>query len=448
MGRFTGVFGLLALLFIAWLLSNNRRRFPWRVVIWGLVLQFGFAVLVLKSPFGYDVFRWLDGAFQTLIGFSVKGSEFVWKSYGSGKIEKPLECFVVLVLPTIIFFSTLMTVLYHLGVMQLIVKAIAWVMRRSMGTSGAETLSCSANIFVGQTEGPLMVRPFIQRMTKSELMTVMTGGFATVAGGVMALYVMWLRDSVPDIAGHLMAASIMSAPAAILVAKIMYPETQRSVTAGDVKIRIEKIDDNVVEALARGATDGMKLAINVAAMLIAFVAMVELVNFLLGLIGTSLEEILATLFRPLAFLMGAPWSDSKALGQLLGEKIVLTELIAYSHLADADKTQAFFTNLYTPIAELTGSSGITLADMGRLQGEWVEQEVFARYGWGLSERTRIIASYALCGFANFASVGIQLGGIGGMAPDRRKDLAKIGLKALAGGAIASWTTACVAGLLL
>jgi len=448
MGRFTGVLGLLTLLFIAWLLSNNRRRFPWRVVIWGLVLQCGFAVLVLRSPFGYDVFRWLDGAFQTLIGVSVKGSEFVWKSYGTGKIEKPLECFVVLVLPTIIFFSALMTVLYHLGVMQAIVKAIAWVMRRTMGTSGAETLSCAANIFVGQTEAPLMVRPFIQRMTRSELMAIMTGGFATVAGGVMALYVSWLQGSVPGIAGHLMAASIMSAPAAVLVAKIMYPETEASVTAGNMRIRIEKIDDNVVEALARGATDGMKLAINVAAMLIAFVAMVELVNFLLGLIGTSLEEILATLFRPLAFLMGAPWSDSKAMGQLLGEKIVLTELIAYSHLAEADKIQTFFANAYAPIADITGSSGTTLADMGRLQGAWLEQEAFARFGWGLTERTRIISSYALCGFANFASVGIQLGGIGGMAPERRKDLARIGLKALVGGAIASWTTACVAGLLL
>jgi CNT family concentrative nucleoside transporter len=448
MGRFTGLLGLLALLGIAWLLSNNRRRFPWRVVIWGLVLQFGFAVVVLKLPIGYAVFEWLDGAFQTLIGFSVKGSEFVWKSYGTGRIEKPLECFVVMVLPTIIFFSTLMTVLYHLGVMQVVVKTIAWVMRRTMGTSGAETLSCSANIFVGQTEAPLMVRPFIPRMTRSELMAVMTGGFATVAGGVMALYVSWLHRSVPGIAGHLMAASIMSAPAAILVAKIMYPETEASMTAGDVKIRIEKVDDNVVEALARGATDGMKLAINVAAMLIAFVAMVELVNFLLGLVGTSLEEILGTLFRPLAFLMGAPWSDSKAMGQLLGEKIVLTELIAFSHLAEADKMQMFFAHAYAPIADLTGSTGITLTDMGRLQGEWLEQEAFARYGWGLTERTRIIASYALCGFANFASVGIQLGGIGGMAPERRKDLARIGLKALAGGAIASWTTACVAGLLL
>jgi len=407
MDRTMGILGLITLLLIAFLLSNNRKKFPWRVVIWGLCLQFGFAVVILKIPIGFEVFQWLDSAVKTLLGFSDKGAEFIWKSYVTDKIETPLECFVVRVLPTIIFFSALMTVLYYLGIIQVIVKSLAWIMRRTMGTSGAETLSCSANIFVGQTEAPLMVRPFVKEMTGSELMAIMTGGFATVAGGVMAMYVKWLQDAVPGIAGHLMAASIMSAPAAILVAKIMYPETEQSDTAGGTRVRTEKLDDNIMEALTRGATDGMKLAINIAAMLVAFVAMVELVNFLLNLVGTSLQDILAFIFRPLAFLMGAPWEESTHLGRLLGEKIVLTELIAYGHLAEPEEA-----------------------------------------GLVLSERTRIIASYALCGFANFASVGIQLGGIGGMAPERRKDLARIGLKALIAGAIASWTTACIAGILL
>ncbi len=423
MGRYTGLLGLVALLAIAWLLSNNRRRIPWRVVGCGLCLQFGFALGVLETQVGQDVFEWLDGAVRTLLSFSDKGADFVWKSYATGRVEAQLECFVVRVLPTIIFFSALMTVLYYLGIMQVLVKAIAWIMRWTMGTSGAETLSCSANIFVGQTEAPLMVRPFVKAMTRSELMAVMTGGFATVAGGVMALYVRWLEDAMPDIpiAGHLMAASIMSAPAALVMAKIMIPETEESQTSGSTRVVVERLDDNVVEALARGATSGMKLAINIAAMLIAFVAMVELVNYFLGVVlpfaaeelfgatlpATSLQDIFGWIFRPLAFLMGAPWEESKDLGRLLGEKIVLTELIAYGHLANPE------------------ASGIVL-----------------------SERSRIIASYALCGFANFASVGIQLGGIGAMAPERRKDLAKISLKALLAGALASWTTACIAGVLL
>ncbi|MBN2490052.1 MAG: NupC/NupG family nucleoside CNT transporter [Planctomycetes bacterium] len=421
MGRYTGLLGLAALLALAWLLSNNRRRFPWRIVGWGLCLQLGFGLIVLRTGVGYRAFRWLDGAFHKLLGFANEGADFVWKCFATGQVEGPLECFVVRVLPTIIFFSALMAVLYHLGLMQLVVRSIAWLMRFTMGTSGAETLSCSANIFVGQTEAPLMVRPFIAAMTRSELMCVMTGGFATVAGGVMALYVSWLQDQVPNIAGHLMAASIMSAPAAIVVAKILSPETEQSATAGGGRIAVEKVDANVIEALARGATDGMKLAINVAAMLIAFVAMLGLVNYLLGAAGDhvghrllglptqalSLQDLLGWLFQPLAFLMGAPWAETKDLGRLLGEKIVLTELIAYKNLADPE------------------TSGIVL-----------------------SERTRLIASYALCGFANFASIGIQLGGIGGMAPERRRDLARLSLKAMAGGALASWMTACIAGVLL
>ncbi len=409
MHQYIGIIGLFTLLGLAWLLSNNRRRFPWRVVIWGLCLQLGFAIVVLKTDTGYIVFNWLDGAVKTLLGFSYEGGDFLWKSFVTDKVEPGLINFVVRVLPTIVFFSALMTVLYYLGIMQLVVKAIAWVMQRTMGTSGAETLSCSANIFVGQTEAPLMVRPFVEKMTRSELLTIMTGGFATVAGGVMAMYVGWLQDSVPGIAGHLMAASIMSAPAAILIAKIMYPETEASQTAGGVKVHVERLDDNVVEALSRGATDGMKLAINIAAMLIAFVAMVACLNYLIGLLNEnwSLQLLLGHLFQPLAYIMGAPWEESKDLGRLLGEKIVLTELIAFGNLADPEQA-----------------------------------------GMVLSDRTRLIASYALCGFANFASIGIQLGGIGAMAPNRRKDLAKLGFKALVAGAFASWTTACIAGILL
>ena len=284
-------------------------------------------------------------------------------------------------------------------------KWVARAMQKTMRTSGSETLSVSANIFVGQTEAPLMVRPFVSKMTRSELMAVMIGGFATAAGGVMAMYVKILAD-IPGIAGHLMAASIMSAPAALVIAKIIYPETESSDTMGDLKIELEKKDDNVMEALSRGATDGMKLAANVGAMLVAFVAMIALVNAILGIIGLSLQQILGWIFSPLAWVMGIPWHEAGIMGTLMGEKLVLTELIAYGDLAELRATNS------------------------------------------ISDRTAIIASYALCGFANFASVGIQLGGIGGIAPERRKDLAKLGLKAMFGGALASWITAALAGILI
>ena len=289
--------------------------------------------------------------------------------------------------------------------MQFIIKWIAKAMQKTLKTSGSETLSVSANIFIGQTEAPLMIRPFISKMTNSELMAVMTGGFATVAGGVMAIYVKMLPD-IPNIAGHLMAASIMSAPAALVIAKIIYPETQESLTAGDLKMEVDRPDDNVMEAMSRGATDGMKLAVNVAAMLVAFVAVIAMVNAILGLFGYSLQGIFGIVFKPLAWTMGVSWEEATTLGMLMGEKLILTELIAYSDLSAL-----------------------------RLEG-------------AISDRTAIIASYALCGFANFASIGIQLGGIGGIAPERKKDLAKLGMKAMLGGAIASWLTATVAGILI
>jgi CNT family concentrative nucleoside transporter len=296
-----------------------------------------------------------------------------------------------------------MAILYHFGIMQLVVKYIARAMQKTMGTSGSETLSASGNIFVGQTEAPLLIRPFIKTMTKSEYMAVMTGGFATMAGGVLAIYAKWLTD-IPNIAGHLMAASVMSAPAALVLAKIIYPEVEGSPTAGDKMVEMEKPEGNVMESIANGTSDGMRLAANVGAMLIAIVALVAAANFTLGMVGLSIQQILGWIFSPLAFLMGVPWADVTLVGQLMGEKIVLTELIAYSHLQDV---------------------------MGQLD-----------------EQSMIISSYALCGFANFTSIGIQIGGIGALAPERRGDLSKVAFKAMIGGALASWLTATVAGIMI
>ena len=405
MERFIGILGILVLLAIALAMSNNRKAIPWRLVIWGLGLQLIFAIFILKTPIGQPFFGVIDTAINKVLSFSDAGSDFLFKSFGAGVVEAPLMNFAFRLLPTLIFFSSLITVLYHFGIIQFIVKWVARAMQKTMRTSGSETLSVSANIFVGQTEAPLMVRPFVSKMTKSELMAVMVGGFATVAGGVMAMYVKILAD-IPGIAGHLMAASIMSAPAALVIAKIIYPETESSDTMGDLKIVLEKKDDNVMEALSRGATDGMKLAANVGAMLVAFVAMIALVNAILGVMGLSLQQILGWIFSPLAWVMGIPWHEAGIMGTLMGEKLVLTELIAYGDLAELRATNS------------------------------------------ISDRTAIIASYALCGFANFASVGIQLGGIGGIAPGRRKDLAKLGLKAMFGGALASWITATLAGILI
>ena len=289
--------------------------------------------------------------------------------------------------------------------MQFLVKNTARIMQKTMGTSGSETLCISGNIFVGQTEAPLLVQPFVSKMTNSELTAVMIGGFATVAGGVMAMYVSMLGN-IDGIAGHLLAASIMSAPAALVVAKIIYPETEESQTKGDLTISIKNDDDNIMEALSTGATNGMKLAANVAAMLIAFVATIAMVNAVLSLFGLSLEQILGWIFSPLAWVMGVPWQEAYVVGSLMGKKLVLTELIAFG-------------------------------DLSTLISDNV-----------LSERSAIISSYALCGFANFASIGIQLGGIGGIAPERRKDIAQLGLKTMFGGAIASWLTATIAGLLI
>jgi len=406
MDHLIGILGIVVLLAIAFALSNNRKQINMRIVCWGLGLQAIFAIFILKTPIGSPLFGFLDKTIRKLISFSDAGSDFLFKSFVPDVgYHVAMVNFAFRALPTIIFFSSLMAVLYHFGIIQMFVKWIAKAMQKTMGTSGSETLSVSANIFVGQTEAPLIVRPFIQQMTKSELMAVMTGGFATVAGGVLAIYVMWLTD-IPGIAGHLLAASVMSAPGALVVAKIIYPETESSETMGDLKINIEQKSTNAMEALGDGATSGLKLAANVAAMLVAFVSLVAMINYLLGFAGTSMESILGFIFKPLAWTMGVPWSEAGTLGTLMGKKIVFTELIAYGDLKELMSTGA------------------------------------------ITDRTAIIASYALCGFANFGSIGIQLGGIGGMAPERKKDLAKLVTKAMVGGALASWLTATIAGLLI
>ena len=406
MDHYKGILGILTLLVIAFAISNNRNKINLRTIFWGLGLQFIFAVFILKTPIGKPIFSFLDKIITRLISFSDAGSDFLFTSYVTDVgLHPALLNFAFRLLPTIIFFSSLMAVLYHFGIIQIIVKWIAKLMQKTMHTSGAETLSVSANIFVGQTEAPLMVRPFISQMTKSELMVVMVGGFATVAGGVLAIYVKWLSN-IPGIAGHLLAASVMSAPAALVVSKIIYPEVEKSKTSGDMNIEIKNTSTNAMEALGDGASDGLKLAANVGAMLVAFISIVALLNYIFGIFGTSIEQILSIIFKPLAWTMGIPWAEAGYVGTLMGEKIVFTELIAF----------------------------------GDLQSMISKNQ--------LSERSAIIASYALCGFANFGSIGIQLGGIGGIAPQRKKEIAKLITKAMIGGALASWLTASVAGVLI
>jgi len=412
MERLTGLIGILLLIGTAYGLSNNRKRISMNIVGWGLGLQIIFAFIILKTPIGRPFFTILDKIIKKLIGFSDAGSDFLFKSFVPDVgYHVAMVNFAFRALPVIIFFSSLIALTYHFGIIQFIIKWIARGMQKTMKTSGAETLSISANIFVGQTEAPIIVRPFIASMTHSELMAIMTGGFATVAGSVLALYVSWL-GYIEGIAGHLLAASVMSAPAALMIAKIIYPETKTSQTAGDLRISIEKQDTNAMDAIGRGATDGLKLAANVGAMLIAFVSIIAMINYILGFADTSMQALLGFIFKPLAWSMGVPWEEAGIIGSLMGEKIVLTELVAYGDLGNILKEQA-----------LTG------------------KEI-------LSERSVIIASYALCGFANFGSIGIQLGGIGAMAPERRKDLAELAIKAMIGGALASWMTATIAGMLI
>ena len=430
--RLRSLVGLAALVGIAWSLSRDRARVPWRLVGWGLALQIGFALLVLKTPAGERAFDGAGRLVTGLLGYTLEGAAFVFGNLvydtvpvgvvGSGgfqampgQVAQTGAAFAFFVLPTIIFFSALMTVLYHLGVMQGVVRGFAWVMQRSLGTSGAETLSAAGNIFFGQTEAPLLVKPFVERMTQSELMSVMTAGFATVAGGVLAAYVGMMTPYFPDVAGHMIAASVMSAPAALVVAKLMHPETGEPQTSGSLEIAVEKPDVNVIDAAARGASEGLHLALNVGAMLLAFVALIHLCNGILGWAGglvgfesLSLESVLGAALAPLAWLMGVAWSDAATVGSLLGIKTVLNEFVAYFQLA--------------------GTLGAG--------------------GGGLEPRSVIIATYALSGFANFGSIAIQIGGIGGIAPSRRHDLSRLGLRAMIGGSIAAFMTATVAGMIL
>ena len=418
MDRLIGILGILAILGLAYIISNDKNKIDKKLIFWGISLQLFFALLILKVPGGKFVFNSIDIFIKKILDFSVEGSKFLFGNLADDSLYFPSDGswpgfgfqFAFLVLPTVIFFSSIMSVLYHIGFMQKIIKHISKLMQKTMGTSGAETTSISANIFVGQTEAPLVIKPFISKMTNSELMAIMTGGFATVAGGVMAAYVLMLSKTIPGIAGHLMAASIMSAPAALVIAKIIYPETNSPETAkGDIELSKVSDDGNFLESIGNGATEGMKLALNIAAMLIAFISIIALLNWALGVIPfgrtiLSIELILGYLFMPLAFLMGAPWSEAHILGSLMGQKLVLTEFIAYGNLASL--------------------------------------------GDSVSTKTATIAAYALCGFANFASIGIQLGGIGSIAPERKKDLAKLVMKAMIGGALASWLTATIAGILL
>ena len=424
--RSISLLGLGVMIGIAWLLSTNRKAVRWKPVAWGVGLQLIFAVIVLSPELQDFFFGVVDGGVKKLLSFSEAGADFVFQSVephqimdGSGesitfvgRISPPVKTFAFWILPTIIFFSSLMAILYHLGIMQRMVRVIAVIMQKTMGTSGAESLSAAGNIFVGQTEAPLLIAPFVGKMTKSELNAVMTGGFATVAGGVMAAYVGFLQD-IPGIAGHLVTASIMSAPASLAIAKVMVPEEGIPFTMGTTPISVAKPDRNVLEAAARGATEGVKLAINVAAMLIAFVGLIAMLDWMIGwvmLMGEplSLSRILGWVFSPIAFSMGVPWAEATTVGGLLGEKLVLTEFIAYIHLGE-------LVNSPVPV---------------------------------LSERSAIISSYALCGFANFASIGIQLGGIGGIAPERMGDLADLSIRAVIGGSLAAFMTGTVAGVLI
>lgn len=424
--------GLLLLGLAAWGLSLNKKHVHWRIVIWGMALQLVFALFILKTPAGAAIFNTVNDVVVALLGFTVDGARFIFGDlvYNTvpvgegvpgnvpmtptpGMVAQTGAFFAFNVLPTIIFFSSLMTVLYHLGLMQAVVRGFAWVMQRTMRTSGAETLSAAGNIFVGQTEAPLLIKPFVGRMTQSELMAVMTGGFATVAGGVMAAYVGMLVGYFPDIAGHLMAASVMSAPAALVCAKLMVPEDEEAETAKSLEVDVERPDANVIDAAARGASEGLGLALNVAAMLLAFIALISLVNALLGwgggllgLEGVTLEGILGAVLAPLAWMMGVPWADAAAVGELMGLKTVLNEFVAYLSLSSM-------------LAE-----------------------------GGLEPRSLIIATYALSGFANFSSIAIQIGGIGGIAPGRRSDLSRLGLRAMIAGSIAAFMTATVAGMLV
>ncbi len=414
MGRFTGVIGLVTMLVLALVFSTNRRAIRIKTVAWGLGLQFAFALFVLKSDIGRNLFQRAGNAVNRLLSYSFAGSEFLFGDLG--KKTSPLGFyFAFQVLPTIIFIAAFFAILYHYGIMQFIIKQIAKVMTRVMGASGAESMNVAASIFMGQTEAPLTIRPFLPDLTHSELMTVMTSGMAHVSGGIMAAYIAFGIEP-----KHLLSAVIMTAPGTILLAKMLVPETEQPRTAGHVEMSADEVtmekSENLLGAVARGTTDGLNLALNIAAMLISFIALVALANGLLGGLHngfahfgiswfpTSLQNIFGPLFSPIAWIIGVPWRDCPAIGNLLGTRLVLNEVIAFSQLGP--------------------QKGI------------------------LDPRSFTIASFALCGFANLSSIGIQIGGIGALAPNKRGELARLGLRALLAGTMANLMSASIAGILL
>ena len=413
MERLICLLGLVVFVALAWALSEKRRLFPWRTMFSGLALQLLFGALILRTQLGHDLFALLDKMFRRLLEFANEGVGLVFGPLGGPATLQtafgPGHSFILALTITgsIILVSALSSLCYHYGVLQWVVKVAAWVMRRVMRTSGSETLAAAANIFMGQTEAPLVIKPYLARMTRSELLCLMVGGMATIAGGVLAAYV-----SFGISAGHLLTASVISAPAALMMSKILIPETEESETAHGANKVIERETENGIDALCHGASDGMKLAINVVAMLIAFVAVVALFNYMLSLglracgqnVPQPLQLVLGWLNAPCAWLMGVPWSECGQVGALLGERVVLNEFLAYLHLS--------------------------------------------QQGGALSPRTVEITTYALCGFANFGSIAIQIGGIGALIPQRRGELAQLGVKSMLGGLLSCYCTACVAGLLL
>ncbi len=405
MERLVSLLGLFVMIGIAYALSEKRKAIQWRPVITGVLLQIVFGLIIMKTTIGRNFFDTIGQGFNAILAYTTEGSKFLF-----GGLATPSDSlgfiFATMVLPTIIFMSALMSVLYHIGIMQKVVELVARIMMKVMKTSGAESLASAANIFVGQTEAPLVIKPFISKMTKSEIMSLMTGGMATVAGGVLAAYVGFGVDP-----AHLLAASVMSAPAALVCAKLLLPETEESVTAGVVKIDLPKTATNTIEAAANGASDGLKLAVNVAAMLLAFIALIAMLNGILGALGglfgfpqLSFELIMGYVNAPIAWLLGVPWEDCFAVGSILGKKLVLNEFVGY-------------------------------LDLIAVKGQ-------------LSERAAIITTYALCGFSNFSSIAIQVGGIGSLAPEKKSVLAAYGLKAMIGGTLACYMTACIAGLFI
>ncbi len=412
MERFTGLAGIVLILGIAYALSNNRKAINYRTVSVGLALQFGLAVFILRTDIGHTLFQWLGDKVQKLLSFADKGAEFVFGSLVSGPLMQQAFgegndfIFFFRVIPTIIFVAVLVNMLYHLGIMQRIVAFIARIVYRLMGVSGSEALSNVASAFVGQVEAQIMIKPYLKNMTRSELMASMSGSFACIAGGVMAVYI---SLGVP--APYLIAASLMAAPGALVISKIVFPETAVSETKGLVKMEIKKTHANLLDAIAAGASEGLKVGLNVVAMLIGFIALVALFDYLLGLIGglfafpaLSLNYILGKLFAVFAWAMGVPSQDIEVAGALMGTKMVINEFVAYLDLVKVKDT--------------------------------------------IDPKTLIITSFALCGFANFSSIAIQVGGIGELAPSRRSDLARLGFKALICGTLASYLSATFAGLLL